>query len=304
MTPVDGGAHLGRHVSGIDDVLDADRNPAQRPLVLRTHVARTAHEGADRLLLRLDRRDRLRQRRVRRYLTLVDAALEVGERDHGVSSRRCLAGRLDDAAGWDKPNHRHSPLPLALRLLHSVATGRERGRDRSADQTHRRRAHRPPPADQVRQCRPAHLSSLMNHFGSAKAALAHLPDLAKRGGSSRSLRICSEDDARAELAAAKRLGVTLLAPEEAGYPPRLITIDDAPPLLGVRGAIESLDAADDRDRRLAQRVGRGAEIRDRAGARSRRSRLRRALGACARHRRSGASRQHRQRHDCGPRRRP
>ncbi len=53
-------------------------------------------------------------------------------------------------------------------------------------------------------------------------------------------RICSEEDARAELAACKRLGVSLLAPGEAGYPPRLAMLDDAPPLLGVRGAPEVL----------------------------------------------------------------
>ena len=70
------------------------------------------------------------------------------------------------------------------------------------------------------------------------------------------MRICSEDDARAELAACGKLGVSLLAPEEAGYPPRLATIDDAPPLLGVRGALRYLDAADDRDRRLAQCIRR------------------------------------------------
>src|SRR6201999_1154570 len=34
--------------------------------------------------------------------------------------------------------------------------------------------------------------------------------------------------------------VSLLAPEEAGYPPRLAAIDDAPPLLGVRGAVETM----------------------------------------------------------------
>jgi DNA processing protein len=42
------------------------------------------------------------------------------------------------------------------------------------------------------------------------------------------------------LAACKTLGISLLAPEEAGYPPRLAGIDDAPPLLGVRGALDTL----------------------------------------------------------------
>jgi DNA processing protein len=77
--------------------------------------------------------------------------------------------------------------------------------------------------------------SLVNHFGSARAALDRLPDLARRGGASRPGRICSEADARAELAASRNLGVSLVAPGEAGYPPRLAVLDDAPPLLGVRG---------------------------------------------------------------------
>jgi DNA processing protein len=82
--------------------------------------------------------------------------------------------------------------------------------------------------------------SLVNHFGSARAALDRLPDLARRGGASRPSRICTEADARAELAASKHLGVSLLAPGEAGYPPRLAVLDDAPPLLGVRGALDVL----------------------------------------------------------------
>ena len=82
--------------------------------------------------------------------------------------------------------------------------------------------------------------SLINHFGSARVALARLPDLARRGGASRPARICSEDDARAELAGSKRIGVSLVAPGEAGYPSRLAALDDAPPLLGVRGKTDAL----------------------------------------------------------------
>ncbi len=81
---------------------------------------------------------------------------------------------------------------------------------------------------------PRTFRSLLNHFGDARAALERLPDLARRGGADRAGRICSEDDARAELAAAKKMGVTLVAPGEAAYPPRLATLDDAPPLLSVR----------------------------------------------------------------------
>ncbi len=87
---------------------------------------------------------------------------------------------------------------------------------------------------------PRTFRSLVNHFGSARTALERLPDLARRGGSARPGRICSEDDARAELAVGKKIGVSLVAPGEAGYPPRLAVLDDAPPLLGVRGAHDVL----------------------------------------------------------------
>jgi DNA processing protein len=87
---------------------------------------------------------------------------------------------------------------------------------------------------------PRTFRSLINHFGSAHAALERLPDLARRGGAARPGRIFSEDDARTEIAASQRHGVSLLAPGEDGYPPRLATLDDAPPLLGVRGALDVL----------------------------------------------------------------
>jgi DNA processing protein len=87
---------------------------------------------------------------------------------------------------------------------------------------------------------PRTFRSLTRHFGSARSALERLPDLARRGGADRPGRICSEDDARAELMASRKIGVSLLAPDEAGYPPRLASLDDAPPLLGVRGAEAAL----------------------------------------------------------------
>jgi DNA processing protein len=86
---------------------------------------------------------------------------------------------------------------------------------------------------------PRTFRSLLAHCGSARTALERLPELARRGGA-RQIRIASEDQARAELAACKKLGVSLVASEEAGYPPRLAAIDDAPPLLGVRGSRDTL----------------------------------------------------------------
>ncbi|MEO8318494.1 MAG: DNA-processing protein DprA [Bradyrhizobium sp.] len=109
------------------------------------------------------------------------------------------------------------------------------------DRTQAPRLTEPDRIDRLRLIRsdnvgPRTFRSLLNHFGDARTALERLPDLAQRGGAARTGRICSEDDARAELTAAKKLGVALVAPGEAAYPPRLATLDDAPPLLGVRGA--------------------------------------------------------------------
>src|SRR5262249_45597087 len=72
-------------------------------------------------------------------------------------------------------------------------------------------------------------------YGGARAALAALPDLARRGGASRATRVHSRQDAERELKAAKALGVAFVALGEPDYPPPLQMIDDAPPLLAVRG---------------------------------------------------------------------
>ena len=49
------------------------------------------------------------------------------------------------------------------------------------------------------------------------------------------MKICSRDDAEREMAAAKKLGVSLIGLGESAYPPRLHMIDDAPPLIAIRG---------------------------------------------------------------------
>jgi DNA processing protein len=70
---------------------------------------------------------------------------------------------------------------------------------------------------------------LLKHYGSAGAALAALPDLARRGGANHPPRVHSRRDAERELAAAASLGATLVALGKSDYPPRLEMIDDAPP---------------------------------------------------------------------------
>lgn len=90
---------------------------------------------------------------------------------------------------------------------------------------------------------PRTFRSLLRHAGSAAAALQALPDLVRRGGATGPARICSREDAEAEIERAKRLGVHFVAAGEDGYPPRLATIDDAPPLLAIRGRNEALMAS-------------------------------------------------------------
>ena len=83
---------------------------------------------------------------------------------------------------------------------------------------------------------PRTFRALVNHYGGAHRALAALPDLARRGGASGPARVCSRQEAEREFAAARSLGVALVALGEPDYPRRLMMIDDAPPLLAVRGS--------------------------------------------------------------------
>ncbi|MEX0696693.1 MAG: DNA-processing protein DprA [Dongiaceae bacterium] len=80
---------------------------------------------------------------------------------------------------------------------------------------------------------PATFRELINHFGSAAAAIDAVPDLARRGG--RTVRVQSVIDAERELAAAERIGARVVAIGESDYPPWLRAIDGAPPILAIRG---------------------------------------------------------------------
>ncbi len=81
---------------------------------------------------------------------------------------------------------------------------------------------------------PRTFRTLLNHFGGARPALEALPELARRGGSA-APQIYSRAQAEREIDAARKLGVTFVAIGEADYPHRLQAIDDAPPLIAVRG---------------------------------------------------------------------
>ena len=87
---------------------------------------------------------------------------------------------------------------------------------------------------------PRTFRDLINFYGGARAALAALPSLARRGGASRPARICTLEEAARELKASRARGIELIALGEPDYPQRLQMIDDAPPLIGVRGNVAIL----------------------------------------------------------------
>ena len=90
---------------------------------------------------------------------------------------------------------------------------------------------------------PRTFRALINHYGGARSALSALPDLARRGGAKGPARIPSHEDAAREVKAVTALGVSFVALGEPDYPHRLQMIDDAPPLLAVRGNLAALSLA-------------------------------------------------------------
>src|SRR5262245_58818124 len=87
---------------------------------------------------------------------------------------------------------------------------------------------------------PRTFRALINHYGGARAALAALPDLARRGGAKGPARTPSREEAAREIKTAAALGVRFVALGEPDYPRRLQMIDDAPPLLAARGNPDTL----------------------------------------------------------------
>jgi DNA processing protein len=87
---------------------------------------------------------------------------------------------------------------------------------------------------------PRTFRALVNHFGGAKAALEALPGLARRGGGGSAPYICSREEAEREIEAADDHGVRYVAIGEEYYPSRLQMIDDAPPLITLRGQADVL----------------------------------------------------------------
>jgi DNA processing protein len=82
---------------------------------------------------------------------------------------------------------------------------------------------------------PVTFYQLLHRFGSAGAALDALPSLANRGGRQARLALFPRTAAERELAELDKVGAAILAWGEPDYPAALAAIDDAPPLLAVRG---------------------------------------------------------------------
>jgi DNA processing protein len=82
---------------------------------------------------------------------------------------------------------------------------------------------------------PVTFYQLLARFGSAEAALAALPEIARRGGRARPLSLFPRAAAERELQQLHAAGGRLLAWGEPDYPTALAALDDAPPLISVRG---------------------------------------------------------------------
>jgi DNA processing protein len=82
---------------------------------------------------------------------------------------------------------------------------------------------------------PITFARLMERFDTAGKAIQALPELAKRGGRKAPLRIASRAEAEREAAAVTKYGARLIASCEPDYPKALAAIDDAPPLISVKG---------------------------------------------------------------------
>lgn len=82
---------------------------------------------------------------------------------------------------------------------------------------------------------------LLARFGSAEAALASLPEIARRGGRPKPLAICPRTAAERELQQIQAIGARLVAWGEPDYPPALAAVDDAPPLIAMKGKAALLE---------------------------------------------------------------
>jgi DNA processing protein len=86
---------------------------------------------------------------------------------------------------------------------------------------------------------PVTFRQLLRRFGTAAAALQAVPDLARRGGG-KAPRLCERSEAEREVARVEKLGARYLTLGQGLYPRLLAELEDAPPLLVVKGNLSLL----------------------------------------------------------------
>lgn len=87
---------------------------------------------------------------------------------------------------------------------------------------------------------PISFAQLMTRFGTALAAIDALPDLVQRAGG-RAIRIASMAQINAEVARVGAAGARYLFADDVHYPALLGHIDNAPPVMTIRGELALLD---------------------------------------------------------------
>lgn len=81
---------------------------------------------------------------------------------------------------------------------------------------------------------PITFRQLVRRFGSARAALDALPAIVQRGGK-KSFKIPTASECEDEIARTKKIGAQIIAWCEPDYPEALAAIEDAPPIISIRG---------------------------------------------------------------------
>ena len=87
---------------------------------------------------------------------------------------------------------------------------------------------------------PATFWKLLDHFGTAKKALAAIPDMAHQGGKTKHIRICTDPEIDTEFHQARKLGAKFIFACEDLYPSSLKAIIPPPPVICVRGNLDVL----------------------------------------------------------------
>ncbi|MGE0736261.1 MAG: DNA-processing protein DprA [Alphaproteobacteria bacterium] len=108
---------------------------------------------------------------------------------------------------------------------------------------------------------------LIAHFGSAGDAIDGLPELSRRGGRAKPVRVAAKAEAEDEIARLEKLGGRFVALGEPDYSVPLATTEDAPPMLAVIGDVSLLRRetvgvvgarnASTNGRRIAQQIAGG-----------------------------------------------